>query len=68
MVHKLIVLCMCQQKVEFVRLITVDRYVLPIASRMYMWDHTVVQTKSWFCVHQVRIFQFYSTTLVIIVD
>ena len=33
---------------EFVRHITVDRYFLPIASRMYMWDHTVVQTKSCF--------------------
>jgi hypothetical protein len=57
LVYKLIMSCIRQQQSGIRRRITVDRYFN--SSRMYMWDHTVEQTKSRFCIHQVTIFQLF---------
>jgi len=66
-VYTLTVFCICQQQSGIRRRITVDRYF--IASRMYMWDHTVVPPKNCFCIHQVTIFQlFFFSVLIVIVD
>ena len=56
--YTLIVLSICQQQNGIRRRITVDRYFIAYCV-LYMWDHTVVPTKSCFCTHQVTIFQLF---------